>query len=137
MTFAIGNDNPERAARLAAEQKLSELTSSYQRLLIQTTIDDAVRNSGGSPLLISPQILRDAQVTVGPDGKNKVLIVTNAGALTPAQAVAGLKSDPNYSFLWGQPQTDDTDLSNLTSEKYRSVRQRSPETIFGKTKRGR
>ena len=121
MTYEIGNDNPERTARLAAEQKLSEMTSTYHRLLIQSTLDDAVRNSGGPPNLVTPQLLSNAQVTNGPDGKAKVLIVTDAGALTPAQAVAGLKADPNYGFLWGE-QTDDTDLTNLDSQKYRANR---------------
>jgi phage/plasmid primase-like uncharacterized protein len=123
MTYSIGNDNPERAARLAAEQKLADMTSTYHRLLIQTSIDDAVRNSGGLPLLVTPQILSNAQVTTGQDGKPKVLIVTDSGTLTPAQAVAALKTHPDYAFLWdGAPSNDAIDLSNLDSTTYRAQR---------------
>jgi hypothetical protein len=118
MTYEIQSDNPERTA----EQNPSESSwqDKYCRLLIQSTIDDAVRNSGGQPTIISPLLAPKGQI--GPDGK--VLVLTDAGAVTPHQAVMGMKSSEAYGYLWtgqqstGGPQPD----APTSAEDYRANR---------------
>jgi hypothetical protein len=128
----------DRAARIAAEQKSSQWEEKYNKLLIQSTIDDTVRNSGGNPLLVTPLLAPKSRVTTGSDGKPAVVVVSDAGTLTPNQAVMGMKSS-EYGYLWsgqqssGGPQPD-SDSGRLTAEQYRAARatEEGRKAIFGK-----
>ncbi|HEX4144700.1 MAG TPA: hypothetical protein VHY91_14430 [Pirellulales bacterium] len=108
----------DRAARIAAEQKASQFQDRYNKLLIQSTIDDTVRNSGGRPTEISALLTSKAQV--GPQGK--VVVITDAGAVSPHAAVTEMKSSEEYGYLWtGQQSNAAPDLSNLDSDTYRTT----------------
>ena len=92
--YEIGNHDP-----WLAEQSLSQLAIKYKRLLINRA-ERAARNAGASPLGSCRRSGQNAGDD-GPNGEDIVTIATDAGPITPAAAIAGMMTDPEYSYLFG------------------------------------